>query len=207
MEIVGVEKMEENNMGHRSIPAAGEFYRHFKGNLYQIIGIAKHSETMEQLVVYQALYGDFGLYVRPLEMFMSPVDKEKYPDVEQEYRFEQCVPGKEAVNGTKYAEKIICDIRETAVYESCHETENETVGQDSEETVREEILRFLDAEGAEEKLKVLRELRMDLDENILTTMELSLDLLPDDKESLERRYELVERTLEQRVRFEGGRLR
>ena len=207
MEIVGVEKMEENNMGHRSIPAAGEFYRHFKGKLYQIIGIAKHSETMEQMVVYQALYGKFGLYVRPLEMFMSPVDKKRYPAVVQEYRFEKCVPGEENVNGAMQTEKIISDVKETVVQESNHETKNETAKQDSEETVREEILRFLDAEGAEEKLKVLRELRMDLDENILTTMELSLDLLPDDKESPERRYELVERTLEQRVRFEGGRLR
>ena len=50
-------------------------------------------------------------------------------------------------------------------------------------------------------------LHMDLDESLLTTIELSLDLLPDDRESLERRYEFVERTLEQRIRFEGGRLR
>jgi hypothetical protein len=76
-----------------------------------------------------------------------------------------------------------------------------------EEYVRPEILRFLDAEDAGAKLKVLRELRMDLDESLMTTIELSLDLLPDDKESMERRYDFVERTLEQRIRFEGSRLR
>lgn len=182
-------------MESRGIPAAGEFYRHFKGSLYQIIGVAKHSETLEQMVVYQALYGEYGLYTRPLEMFLSPVDKEKYPEVTQKYRFEKVHPGKSsAVEEKKVESKPQAD----AVV-----TESET----EEETVRPEILHFLDAEGAAEKLEVLRAIRAKMDEQLLTTIELSLDLLPDERENMERRYELVERTLEQRIRFEGGRLR
>ena len=64
-------------------------YKHFKGDYYIVEDIGLYSETMEKCVVYRALYGDAKLYVRPYDMFCSLVDKEKYPNVTQKYRFEK----------------------------------------------------------------------------------------------------------------------
>lgn len=66
----------------------GKIVRHFKGNFYLILDIVEHTETGEELVIYKALYDEYKKYARPIDMFISKVDKIKYPEVEQEYRFE-----------------------------------------------------------------------------------------------------------------------
>ena len=67
----------------------GAKYRHFKGGEYEILNIATHTETSETLVIYQDVTDKERVWARPLEMFNSPVDKEKYPTVNQKYRFEE----------------------------------------------------------------------------------------------------------------------
>ena len=74
-------------------------YRHFKGKYYIVEDIGIDSETLEEKVIYRALYGDNKLWIRPLKEFLSKVDKEKYPDVKEEYRFTLVEIGGE--NGNK----------------------------------------------------------------------------------------------------------
>lgn len=87
------------NKYDRNIPEPGTIVRHFKREtirnprtndyLYEIVGLAEHTESKENMMIYRALYGNRKLYARPLDMFMSEVDRNKYPSIQQKYRFEE----------------------------------------------------------------------------------------------------------------------
>lgn len=91
---------DENGAFDRSLHP-GDIFRHFKGAYYMVLDIAQHTETKEQLVIYKSLFNKDGeeikehlVWARPLEMFLSPVDREKYPDADQEYRLVKVlIPG------------------------------------------------------------------------------------------------------------------
>ena len=174
----------------------GGFYKHFKDKLYQVRGIAYHSETKEKMVVYQALYGDYAMYVRPYAMFMSEVDHQKYPEVKQKYRFEQVFLESETEDIPKEQE-ISRKERSGVILE-----EQEKL----EEVVDERLLRFLDAESYKEKLDVLTYLKAGLDDRLIDAMAASLDAeVPEG--DVEERYRSLRSVIMAHLKYECTRLR
>ena len=165
----------------RHNPRPQEIYRHFKGNLYQIRCLARHSETREMMVVYQAMYGSFEIYVRPLSMFMEEVDTVKYPDAEQKYRFALQEEGSGSVKE-----------RENMEPEETVETTNQAQDQQGQTDVKTDIesvdesaeelnidplvLAFLDADSYEQRLLILDSLHNRITDDMINTMAVSEDL-------------------------------
>ena len=191
------------------IPQPGTFYRHFKNKLYQVIAVATHSETGEKMVVYQALYGDYQVYVRPLEMFISPVDREKYPDVVQQYRFEQVFPGQMTVSQQNETPSAGQNAR---VWKNGERDDQAViVGYDQEqqeETMGHEWLeRFLDADRLEDRLAVLKQLAGHVTQKELDCIFLPLDLHPETEKTKMEQIMDLRRHIQLLRRYDGGRLR
>lgn len=186
-------------------PAPGEFYRHFKNKYYQIIGIAKHSETKEEMVVYQALYDDFGMYVRPLSMFVSEVDRVKYPSVTQKYRFEKVSPDQIGVQADTGYQKI----SEPAMQKNIaivQEPQAESDMDNLEEVPSPVLMGFLDQDTYEDKLKYLVAVRQKLTDDIIDAMAASLDITVPEG-GLDARFASLKSCVAAHARYECTRLR
>lgn len=204
----------------RQLPKNGEFYRHFKNKLYQIIAVAKHSETGEQLVIYQALYGDFGVYARPLEMFMSEVDHEKYPDVTQKYRFERVELSSNTVTETQvkdhtqreYAAEnrnLLENSEKQSLADSFEQSENMGLSSREEEYeggINPKVLEFLDSEDFDERYNILVALRDEIDDQMINTLAVALDVVIPEGD-IDDRYDQLKMCLRTRQRYESNRLR
>ncbi len=172
-------------MENRAMPRAGEFYMHFKGKLYQIVTVAIHTETEEPLVVYQAMYGTFKTYARPLAMFLSEVDHEKYPDVQQTYRFRKVE---------------LCENSEAELVDEVTAQENEC--DETEETADiEPLLKFLDETDLHERLNILLQYRDQITETMLESMGMAMDCVLNGK-TLEEKYYELDKVIRTKLQYE-----
>lgn len=196
----------------RQNPKPQEIYRHFKGNIYQIITIARHSETGIKMVVYQQLYAPYEVYVRPLEMFMSKIDTKKYPNEKQTYRFEKIdISGEEKVDVPKETSsetlnRVLSKGKSEEEPQQSETLETENAENESDFELDPGIAEFLDAESYEKKLQILSKLHSRITDAMIDTIAVSLDT--EIKEGdIERRYSELKNCLLTMERFECNRLR
>ncbi len=190
----------------------GQIYRHFKGNLYQIVTVAIHSESGEKLVIYQKLYGDYAVHARPYDMFLSEVDRQKYPDIKQKYRFElvdneiksnQNVDAsiKESINLT---DDII--INDTLNTDNIESVDSEEKSVDSEESADKRLIEFLDADTFEEKRRVLINIKDGITDRLIDDMAAAIDVTVDEGD-IDTRFMSLLNCINTRAKYEVNRLR
>lgn len=191
-------------------PKAFEIYRHFKGNLYQIIALAEEEGTGKMLVVYQGLYAPFKVYARPLSEFLERLDRVKYPNAAQEYRFER-VGDIEAV-GTLREERDeeraaavipserLPESRDAAVLEKLPDV-TETAG-----GIDPNLLLFLDAREPEDKLDALFRIKSFLTPDMLTVIEMSQGMEPQEEWTMEERYKHIKNDIITKQKYEQKRI-
>ena len=197
------------------VPKKGEIYRHFKNKLYQIIGIATHSETKEPLVIYQALYGGFGMYARPLAMFVSEVDHNKYPDVKQKYRFTRVEMN---ADGTWHCVEEedntgIVEIRSDSENAAEQQSDSENVAKQQETGIQAEnpdeerpdpkLMEYLDAETFDEKYNVLVSMRDCITDKLVDDIAVVMDVVIPEGD-LMNRYDALKMALRTKQKYESA---
>lgn len=215
-------------MTERERPAQGSFYRHFKGKLYQIKDIAIHSETGEEMVVYQAMYPPFGTWVRPLGMFLEEVDHVKYPEVKQKYRFvkvqilDNPVEKIRTSDSTEveYDEVLSDDVISGHVLPIDMISEEEwkeilinnqvekklADNYSKEEIAQRGMMTFLDAKNLREKRDIFVALQQVMDKRFLSNIAVALDITLEEG-SIEEQYDAILYCIDKWEQYEGGRLR
>lgn len=192
----------------RPDPRPQEIYRHFKGNMYQITTLARHSEDGTRMVVYQQLYAPYEVYVRPLEMFMSRVDTAKYPGAEQVYRFEKMdIAGGEAAQMPgEMPAGVLAEPRGAAAGSEQGETGIQSAGSEEGFELDAGLVDFLDADSYEKKLQILSSLHPRITDAMIDTMAVSLDTEVKEGD-IETRYNEIKSCLLTMEHFECNRLR
>ncbi|MDD6294101.1 MAG: DUF1653 domain-containing protein [Lachnospiraceae bacterium] len=184
----------------------GQIYRHFKGNLYQIVTVAIHSESGEKLVIYQKLYGDYAVHARPYDMFLSEVDRQKYPDIKQKYRFEL------VDNEIKSNQNVDSDIKESINFTD-NITIKDTLNTDNIESVDSEeegadkrLIEFLDADTFEEKRRVLINIKDGITDRLIDDMAAAIDVTVDEGD-IDTRFMSLLNCINTRAKYEVNRFR
>ena len=200
-------------------PKAFEIYRHFKGKLYQILTLAENEEDGRMLVIYQALYAPFKVYARPLTAFTERLDRAKYPNAAQEYRFERVADPK--ADAASYAglpregsDTDVPDERSTkdkpaGVLADARPAERLPERQPAENAaggVNPDLLLFLDAREPEDKLDALFRIKSRLTPDMLTVIEMSQGMEPQETWSVEERYKHIKNDIITKQKYEQKRI-
>ena len=201
---------------NRQTPVAGQIYKHFKGNLYKVLAVAVHTESEEKLVVYQSVENPDRVFARPLEMFMSDIDRFRYPLIRAKYRFTLVSEPEEETNGeeTKEEETKEETLNEDTKEEDVKDGETEEQSDDDSAVYKDNgelvidpyVERVLDEKEFSKKIEFFEMLRGKCSEDMLTTIAISLDIQLQEG-SIEDKYSQILRTLKMHEKYETSRLR
>ena len=189
----------------RQAPVEGQIYKHFKGSLYRIVTIAVHTETSDKLVVYQSIEKPERVFARPLDMFMSEVDRLRYPLVKAKYRFTLLVEAEETEEDSDSEAEDITEPANTTATAS-EDDDTAKYKEDGELVLDPYVEAVLDEKEFSKKIENFEFLRNKCTEEMLVTIAISLDIQLEEG-SVEEKYAQILKTLRMHEKYESARLR